>query len=390
MASLDNLKAVNTICHVALSVSKEGVKIMTEEEYFNMLVLTDDEIEEVHSKHMHKYNDAVAEFEDRTSLTSTDMGFLIVAAFLQTLRWVFFSKDMQRLSADEADKKFKNIGEKLTEYRPATIKSIGESFINHTVPYDAIRRSERYKSIYDDMPGLSGVNHRYMALGHDPLAGLIFGTANIVTNTLTVNDWTKGFPSYHVDNQEINAKTDLYHVMKWTGEKLQERPGVVGAALLRQVAHSSSDLFTTQGLPIPVINTISPEMSRFLIGQQIDVWGTAKSAGMAIMINKIIEMCHRLFYKPSDNLRLYEVRTRKILTYSNTLSSIINIGYVGATRNVKKLDVGGILVTLWRILNDKEEIRKIKREFVLKTLDGELRKEEDEINQQLAKWGFSI
>lgn len=363
---------------------------MTEEEYFNMLVLTDDEVEEVHSRHMRQYSEAVAEFENKTSLTSTDMGFLMVAAVLQTLRWVFFGKDMQRVSANEADKKFKDVGEKLTEYRSATIKSIGESFINHTVPYDAIRRSERYKSIYDDMPGLSGVNHRYMALGHDPLAGLIFGTANIVTNTLTVNDWTKGFPSYHVDNQEINAKTDLYHVMKWTGEKLQEHPEVVGAALLRQVAHSGSDLFTTQGLPIPVINTISPEMSRFLIGQQIDVWGTAKSAGMAIMINKIIEMCHRLFYKPSDNLRLYEVRTRKILTYSNTLSSVINIGYVGATRNVKKLDVGGILVTLWRILNDKEEIRKIKREFVNKTLDGELRKEEDEINQQLARWGFSI
>lgn len=363
---------------------------MTEDEWYNKLLLTEDEVEEVHNKHMRKYSEAVAEFNDRTSLTGTDMGFLMVAAVLQTLRWVFFGKDMQRLTANEADKKFKNIGGRLAEYEPATLKTIGESLISHTVPYDAIRRSARYKDIYNDMPGLSGTNHRYMALGHDPLAGLIFGTANIVTNTLTVNDWTSAFPSYHVKNQEINGKTDLYHIIKWTGESLQDRPKVVGAALLRQVAHSSSDLFTTQGLPIPIINTISPEMSGFLIGNQVDVYGTAKSAAAAILINKLIEMCHRLFYQQGDDLKLYEVRTRKILTYSNTLSSIINVGYVGATRNVKKLDVGGIMVTLWRLLNDKEEIRKIKRDFVNMTLDGELKREEDEVNQQLAKWGFSI
>ena len=363
---------------------------MTEDEWYNKLLLTEDEVEEVHNKHMRKYSEAVAEFNDRTSLTGTDMGFLMVAAVLQTLRWVFFGKDMQRLTANEADKKFKNIGGRLAEYEPATLKTIGESLISHTVPYDAIRRSARYKDIYNDMPGLSGTNHRYMALGHDPLAGLIFGTANIVTNTLTVNDWTSAFPSYHVKNQEINGKTDLYHIIKWTGESLQDRPKVVGAALLRQVAHSSSDLFTTQGLPIPIINTISPEMSGFLIGNQVDVYGTANSAAAAILINKLIEMCHRLFYQQGDDLKLYEVRTRKILTYSNTLSSIINVGYVGATRNVKKLDVGGIMVTLWRLLNDKEEIRKIKRDFVNMTLDGELKREEDEVNQQLAKWGFSI
>lgn len=365
---------------------------MTEEEYYNMLLLTDEEVEEVHSKHMRRYHQAVDEFANKTSLTSTDMGFLMVAAVLQTLRWVFFSKDMQRFEkASDADKAFKNIGEKLNDdYLPATVRTIGESLISHTVPYDAIKRSDRFIGIYDDMPGLSGTNHRYKAVGHDPLAGLIFGTANIATNTLTVNDWTTGFPSYHVRDQMINGKTDLYHVMKWTGNLLQDKPEVVGASLARQVAHSCTDIFTTQGLPIPVINVISPEFSGFLVGQQIDVWGTTKSASMAILINKLIEMCHRLFYNPSEDLKLYEVRTRKILTYSNTLSSLINVGYVGATRNVKKLDVGGILVTLWRLLNDKEEIRNIKREFVNKTLDGELQREEDEVNQQLAKWGFSI
>ncbi|MBR4383135.1 MAG: hypothetical protein IKP64_06205, partial [Selenomonadaceae bacterium] len=86
----------------------------------------------------------------------------------------------------------------------------------------------------------------------------------------------------------------------------------------------------------------------------------------------------------------YEVRTRKILTYSNTLSSILNVGCSTLTGNVMKLDTGGLLVTLWRILNDGAEIRRIQLEFINKTLNGELRKEEDAINQRLAKWGFSI
>ena len=112
---------------------------------------------------------------------------------------------------------------------------------------------------------------------------------------------------------------------------------------------------------------------------------------LAILINKIVEMCHRAYFdKNSDDEKLYEVRTRKILTYSNTMSSLLNVGYVGVTRNFKKLDIGGILVTLHRILNDKKEIEKIRLEFIEKTLDNELKKEEDEVNEKLARWGYKI
>ena len=102
-------------------------------------------------------------------------------------------------------------------------------------------------------------------------------------------------------------------------------------------------------------------------------------------------MFHRLFFNPSqDDKRLYEIRTRKIIMYSNTLSSLINAGYVGVTGNLKRLDVGGMLVTLWRILTDERAIRRLEIEFIEKTLDGELQKEEDEINQRLANYGFRI
>ena len=169
------------------------------------------------------------------------------------------------------------------------------------------------------------------------------------------------------------------------------KPEVVGAAFAKQIVHFGTDAFTIQGLPVPVINVISQETSKFLIGNQIDTYSVTRGAMLAIFINKIVEMCHRMYFdKNSDDERLYEVRTRKILTYSNTMSSILNVGYVGVTGNFKKLDLGGIFVTLWRILNDRKEIEKIRWEFIQKTLDGELKKEEDEVNQRLAKFGFKI
>lgn len=45
------------------------------------------------------------------------------------------------------------------------------------VPYDTTKST---------VSGLFiGANHRFATLGHDPILGLIFGTANIMTNTIT-------------------------------------------------------------------------------------------------------------------------------------------------------------------------------------------------------------
>ena len=72
------------------------------------------------------------------------------------------------------------------------------------------------------------------------------------------------------------------------------------------------------------------------------------------------------------------------------LYSVINVGYVGITKDLSRLDVGGILVTLWRILNDEKKIRKIEEDFIQKILDNEFKQEEDEVKQDLAKLGFEI
>ncbi len=364
--------------------------------YEERLTATESEIHETVNKFTALYDKAEKEFKEKTSLTSRDITIMLVAAGLQIARWIILSNGNYRFKrASDPDKLIEKATTGIASYVPATFEQIILSLRN-SVPYDAITRSPRFKNIYfDETTGLAGTTHRVRALGHDPLAGLIIGTANITTNTLTVNNIYEGFPSYHILNNQINAKTDLGHIMKWTINETQTHPKVVGAAFIRQIVHLSTDLGTKQGLPIPVINNISPEFSQFLINNNIDFYSVSRGMLFAVLINKFIEMLHRFFADKTrindfEYVRLYDVRTKKIIMYSNTLSSILNLSFTAITNNYKKLDVGGLLVTLWNLINNKKEIAKIKEEFIRKTLDGELKKEEELINERLAPYGYAI
>lgn len=354
--------------------------------YEAMLQPTEADISKRTQEYLDHYDELDRRFQKASGLTSLDIRFLIVAACMQTLRWVLLNNTAGRFASAKDGEKFI---ESSKQYLPASMEQL---VMDHQVPYDAVARSERFQAIYgDESTGLSGITHRVRALGHDPLAGLIFGTANIVTNTVTVNDWSQFFPSYHVVNGEINGKTDVGHVLGWTGQMMKDKPEIVGASFIKQIVHCGTDVFTKQGLPLPVINTISPEASQFLIGKGIDLYSVTRSAALSIIINKFIEMSHRLFFRyGQDDARTYEVRTRKILLYSNTFSSVLNLGYVSLTRDIKRLDVGGLLVTLWRLLTDRKKINELRAQFIQETLDGELKKEEDNVRERLARFGVSV
>ena len=102
----------------------------------------------------------------------------------------------------------------------------------------------------------------------------------------------------------------------------------------------------------------------------------------------IISLTHGLFYRPDiDGSREhYEVRTRKILLYSDVISSTINLGYVGASAYMgneaawKKLDLGGLLVTLYRLFADVRFITRVKEQFIQQELDKKLEEEKKKID----------
>lgn len=370
---------------------KNGNKKQPKNDCDDMLS-TQEEIDACAEKYIRHYQELRSEFKSKTKLTDFDMVLLFIAASVQCLRWAVITNDSLRFSTAKAGEKFVDNKAKWIGTRLPTVRDI---IMDHQVPYDAVTRSNFYKTNFLDdnfqpiSTRISGTNHRYTALGHDPLAGLLFGTMNIATNTLTKNDYM--FSSYIISDHKIDRPIAFFEVLDMTKSAYYENPLAIGAAFIKQIIHCSTDVFTKQGLPLPIINNISPETSKFLIGNRIDLYSVTRGVALTVLLNKIIEMVHKLYYDSScDDKKLYEVRTRKVLTYSNMLSSVINVGYVGITKDLSRLDVGGILVTLWRILNDEKKIRKIEEDFIQKILDNEFKQEEDEVKQDLAKLGFEI
>lgn len=181
--------------------------------------------------------------------------------------------------------------------------------------------------------------------------------------------------------QKISAATMFYEVY----DSIQEDKFRLPAAMFAQYAHLKSDVFTERGLPIPLLDSFSPELAGKLYSEQYDALCLAKDAArvgsqavFAIFINMLISLLHGFFYNPQKDHRrdFYEVRTRKILLYSNAISSSINLAYVGVNaysgnvgEALKKLDLGGLLVTLWRLFSDIRFITKVKEQFINEELD---------------------
>lgn len=73
-----------------------------------------------------------------------------------------------------------------------------------------------------------------------------------------------------------------------------------------------------------------------------------------------------LFYRGTSEMdrKLYEVRTRKILSYSNAVATSSNVAIVAITHDMTKLDVGGMAVTIYRLITDANFIRQVKEQFI--------------------------
>jgi len=100
---------------------------------------------------------------------------------------------------------------------------------------------------------------------------------------------------------------------------------------------------------------------------RIDLYSLSRSASMSIFINAIIGGVHGLFYDESlySSRDIYEVKTRKILSCSNLIASSSNIIYCALSKEFTKLDVGGFIVTIHRLINDTDFINEIKAEYIL-------------------------
>lgn len=292
------------------------------------------------------------QFCNQTGLKRVDIIFLFLAIGLQIARQYLLSNERYRFNASQ--------GDELMDDAVSLLPPTWQEILTQSVPYDAIKTGNHVFNT-----GLAGTTHRYRTLGHDPILGWIFGTANILTNSLTKTD----FETYQIKNMKISRRypRGTMGMLNRAITYSVDNPKLLAVALVRQAIHFGSDYFTKQGLPFPLIASVDNKLAQKMISEwHIDMWSITRGMTITIFINKLIEIMHKLFYTGNTDMdqKLYEVRTRKIITYSNLIATSTNLSIVAITKDMQKLDIGGMSVAIYRLITDRKFIRKIKEEFI--------------------------
>lgn len=364
-----------------------------------------------------------AEFEQRTGLTGSDIRFLFAAVALQATRIMVLDKLTKVEPAgnqNQTEKALHSLQEKIFRHfdsnEPSQESPYHASMMHilttSGVPYDATSplTQDAIRSLLgkgrtwdfdfsdllpnDDLHLFKGTNHRFSTLGHDPILGLIFGTGNIMTNTiscvqkaalsnsvslplLTTNHviYTSNFK-----DPRIAACASTAAMLSAMIERTQENPNVFVAALIKQILHIGTDLYTPCGIQIPGVNLIFSnaeveKLTSFISTGDLVKFGT--SAKLADLINLLIATLHVLTFDSSfDNApELFSVRTRKIILYSNVIVTSSNLLWVGGNilsgneEAIRQIDWGGLIITLHHLFYDTDYIEQLKQEFILCNFD---------------------
>ncbi len=350
------------------------------DDYFNGF-LSPKEIEQAVKGYGDNFDKVANEFQDRTKLHKIDYPFLFTAVALQCIRQYVLTAFKERqnagIGAEIMTNKYGSDGKMTGRYYYAPEKTIiGQK----KVPFDIVAGSKKFQ-LGGLNKGLSGDSHRFRTLGHDPVLGYVFGTANIMTNTMT----TFSGASYHIKYVQnaagvyvptIYAHADTAKVLSavWSRVRSEDGVRILAESVVKEYLHLKSDK-TTDGLPLPFISSLSPDLAQSLAEHGLDAIHIAevgKQTAMSCLVNAIIAIVHGMLCAEQGELNrnLYKVRTRKILLYSNLIASSSNILYCAISENWKKLDVGGTLTALYRLYADPKFIDKLKYEFINNELSG--------------------
>lgn len=374
------------------------------------------------------------EFEQKTGLQASDVKFLFVAIGLQLLRITIINELTKTEPAgtknklenelhefqDKVMKKLSSMDQNMSTVNLPYYASTNQILTTSGVPYDTqetltakslekmINKNRPMEWDFDlddyinemKLPLFKGANHRFATIAHDPLIGLVFGTANIMTNTITCVKSPLNISGLEIPvittNHVIYTSNYSHPVIGTYGsttmmlgnmiKRIPDEPVAFVAALIKQIIHIGTDMFTPCGIQFPGANIVLSNTNVEKITQYIG-WGdlikVGTSAKIAELINTIISILHTLVHDFNDGVEpeLYSVRTRKIILYSNAIATGSNVIGVGANvvagdkSQVKNLDIGGLIVLMKRLYTDREYIRQIKEEFVLggfrKQIQGE-------------------
>ena len=337
-------------------------------------------------------------FSNKTSIVNkTDLKFLAIATALQVAKSLLFPYVAEKFdygnSFDSSERLNHNDKSIEKAHREANDKYRDKHIDEHkkghwinilyqTVPYDITKGSK------DLGINMGGKYHRMYTLGHDPILGWIFGTANILTDCITFNNFHTNRIS-RIDPITGTKKMVITPEVVFIGQMFKEcyeevkaDPLNLPAALFAQAQHLKSDKFTKLGLPVPLLSSINENFASKLYSENYDSLCFArdtKIVGASFVVSKLVDMIisliHGLFRNEDEDKDLYEVRTRKILLISNAIASTSTLINAAITSNPKNLDIGSLLNTVSHLFTDLRFISRIKQEFIESEIANTLQKE---------------
>lgn len=342
------------------------------------------------------------EFAEKTGiLNKKDQTFLWTAVALQTAKIYLLNKitEIEKAGKGKKENYLKNLQEKIFKknfFQESNTNNLSYKYYASLeqiittpgVPYDATKFYKESK-----LKIFKGANHRFATLGHDPILGYIFGTSNILTNTITtcVEDAFKinniisfgSISTNHVDydisfkNPTISAESaSTFEMFQVILDRFQNDKKSVVASIIKQTIHIATDLYTPKGIHFPASNLILSKkkvenITKYIsTGDIIKTWASAK---IASFINFLVATIHSLLYDENTDItrEIYSVRTSKIISISNSIAISSNIiltmfkAYIKKDiSTLKELDIGGIFVAISEISKSKKLQERLRREYL--------------------------
>ena len=325
------------------------------------------------------------EFEEKTKLQGSDWVFLFGATFLQVARVLIINhithieaagrgNRNEQVLHDFQNKLLKGFDDSSSSPSSYLYASTQQIITTPGVPYDVTAGGAGL---------LAGANHRFSTLGHDPVLGLIFGTANIMTNSITcVADTGIGvsIPSTYSVSYEGRTGPHIIQSMpvgtscmlSKSGARLFDEPNAACAAFIKQVLHIGTDLYTPAGIQVPLSGFVLDKAHVERLTRYVsmgDILKVGAQAGFATFINFLIAALHgsSIIFKDDGSAyawEMHQARTKKIILISNAFATSSSVVQAAITKNPRCLDLGGAIVLASRLFSDVNFINKLKEEYV--------------------------
>jgi len=392
MSKYDKLKQINKDQQTAEKPKFEHARMGMDE-----LIADAERTAEIY-RNADRYLDNIDEqFMKVTGLDKTDIAVLMLATALQVGCWVLVGEINGSISQKLSDSRLKHNDKSIVDMEKEKRKNYKA---NHDEdPHLKSKHRDWTNIVFDSVPydithgsaafgvNMEGGYHRIHTLGHDPVLGWIFGTMNILSDTISLDDFRTYSVCMEKGNKKWTGPTSIFVGFNDAIESVKEDSNRLPAAVFAQALHYKSDILTKKGLAIPVIETFVPEFAGKLYKEGYDSLCLIKDvavvgvqATVSILINMLITLIHGLYYDTGKypNRDWFEVKTRKILMWSNVIASSSNLLTVAgievaayfsenpelAKKGWQYLDVGGYIVTMYRLISDTKFIDKVKSEFL--------------------------